>query len=241
MVSRKYSHIFFDLDNTLWDFKTNSYHAMQAAFHHFSFDKNGIEYENFFEVYSKHNQKLWEDYRQQKVTKTDLKQRRFQYTFNELKIIGANAEAMNTFYLDEIPKQTHLIDGAEELLRYLKNKGFTLHIITNGFKEVQYKKLETSGLEKYFTKVFISEDVKAPKPDRKIFEYAIKSANAPKNKSLMVGDDFGIDVKGALNFGIDAVFFNPGRKNSIHEQPVIERSDDNYREITALPELINIL
>ncbi len=241
MLQKKYTHIFFDLDNTLWDFRQNSYHALHAAFLHFSIDKNGIEYENFFKVYSKHNHKLWEEYRRQKVVKNELKKLRFQNTFNELKISGADAVAMNAFYLDEMPKLTHLIDGAGEILHYLKMKGCALYIITNGFREVQHKKLEISGLRNYFTKVFISEDVKFPKPDKRIFEYAIKSANAPKYKSLMVGDDLEIDVKGAVNFGIDAVFFNPEENISTHKQTVVEKSTKNFRVITSLPELKNIV
>jgi putative hydrolase of the HAD superfamily len=138
--------------------------------------------------------------------KNELKKLRFQKTFDELKIKNVKPDEINSYYLHEMPKQNKLIDGAEEILAYLKSKGYLLFIVTNGFKEVQFKKLETAKLTNYFDKVFISEEIKAPKPDPKIFEYAIKSANAPKQKSLMIGDDFEIDVKGALNYGIDAVF-----------------------------------
>ncbi|MFW5756686.1 MAG: YjjG family noncanonical pyrimidine nucleotidase [Tangfeifania sp.] len=241
MLKKKYTHIFFDLDNTLWDFKQNSYYALHNAFIYFSLNKKGIEYNNFFEVYLKHNHQLWEEYRRQNAAKNELKELRFQKTFAELNIGGINAGAMNALYLDEMPKQTRLINGAEEILQFFKKKGCALHIITNGFKKVQHKKLKISGLEKYFTKVFISEDVKAPKPDRKIFEYAVKSANAPKNKSLMVGDDFEIDVKGAINFGINAVFFNPGKNQWPHNNGKIIKKDENYWMIASLAELKNIV
>lgn len=241
MVKKKYTHIFFDLDNTLWDFEQNSYHALKATFLHFLLDKNGIEYENFFRVYSIHNKKLWEDYRRQKVMKNELKQLRFQLTFDELNISGIDANEMNAFYLSEMPRQTTLIAGARELLKMLKMNGFVLNIITNGFKEVQHKKLEVTNLEKYFTKVFISEDVKAPKPNRKIFEYAVKSSNAPKDKSLMVGDDFEVDVKGALNFGIDAVFFNPGNKSVSQNLNLNKKAGLDCYVISSLSEMDNIL
>lgn len=241
MLKKKYTHIFFDLDNTLWDFEQNSYHALHSSFNHFSLEKKGIEYNRFFHIYSEHNKKLWEDYRLQKMMKNELKQLRFQLTFDDLNISGIDADEMNAFYLSEMPKQTHLINGAEEILQYLKKKGCALHIITNGFKEVQHKKLETSGLKKYFIKIFISEDVKAPKPDRKIFEYSVKSANAPKGKSLMVGDDWEIDVEGAINFGFDAVFLNQNISECYDNQNIIKKYRENCWMIKSLSELKNIV
>ena len=241
MARKKYTHIFFDLDNTLWDFEQNSYYALQTAFFHFSIDKKGIEYDNFFRVYSAHNHKLWGDYRRQLVMKKELKQLRFQKTFNELNISGIEANEMNAFYLNEMPNQTNLILGAKEILNSLKAKGFVLNIITNGFKEVQYKKLETANLSMYFSKVFISEEVKAPKPSRKIFEYAVKSSNAPKSRSLMIGDDFEVDVKGALNFGIDAVFFNPNYNNANQNLVLNDKKGGNCFVITSLLELDKIV
>ena len=236
-MKKKYTHIFFDLDNTLWDFNKNSYQALYNAFLHFSIDVHPITYPKFFEVYSKYNQKLWVEYRRQKVVKNELKRLRFQQTFDELEIKGIDADNMNSLYLCEMAKQINLVDGAEEILRYLKNKGYLLFIITNGFKEVQHKKLEATNLRKYFTKVFISEDVKAPKPDRKIFEYAIKSANAPKHKSLMIGDNFEIDIKGAINFGIDAVLFSDKCTNGSQNQKKILKDSDIFRIIESLHEL----
>jgi putative hydrolase of the HAD superfamily len=241
MFKRKYTHIFFDLDNTLWDFEENSYHALHTAFLQFSINAQGFEYHDFFTIYSKHNQNLWKEYRLQKVVKNELKKMRFQKTFDDMGIKDIDANEMNSVYLSEMPKQTKLVDGAEDVLSHLKSKGYLLYIITNGFREVQFKKLRVTKLSNYFTKIFISEEIKAPKPDRKIFEYAIKSANAPKSKSLMVGDDFEIDVMGALNYGINAVFFNPGEKSSILNQSFAGKRSENFREITSLPELKNIL
>ena len=120
---------------------------------------------------------------------------------------------MNTLYLNEMPKQKILNDGVIDILNYLKKKRYHLNIITNGFREVQHEKIETSGLKPFFDKIFISEEIKSPKPEREIFEYSIKSANAKKSKSIMVGDDWEIDVLGALNCGIDAIHYqnNPGQ------------------------------
>ena len=167
-----------------------------------------VEFENFYETYSQINKLLWNDYRDQLISKKELTKLRFQKTFDKLGINSVDANEMNSTYLDEMPKQLYLIDGALEVLKYLKSQGYQLSIISNGFSEVQYKKIENTGLSEYFYKIFLSGEVKTPKPGPEIFEYAVKSTNARKRKSLMIGDDWEVDVCGANNFGIDAVYFN---------------------------------
>lgn len=181
---------------------------MYRTFQILELDKNGVVFDTFFSSYSKHNNDLWIAYRKKEVTKRDLTKLRFQLTFDALEMNGLNALEVNDLYLREMPKQSHLIDGAKEILDYSKSKGYRLFIITNGFKEVQHAKLKSSGLAAYFEKVFISEEVKTPKPGREIFEHAVKSSNARKNSSLMIGDDWEVDICGAQKFGIDAVYFN---------------------------------
>lgn len=206
---KKYSHLFFDLDNTLWDFDTNSFHAMLSTFRNFGLDRKNIVFSEFFEVYSNHNHALWLEYRNREITKKELITERFRRTFEELNITGIDPEATNTVYLDLMPEQNQLKEGVFETLCELKRKNYSMFIITNGFKEVQHKKLENSGLQPFFQKVFISEDIKIAKPGYGIFEYAVKSANAPKTKSLMIGDDWETDIGGAANFGIDSVYIHP--------------------------------
>ena len=203
---KKYTHIFFDLDNTLWDFRKNSRNAMFEAFHHFGLDKYS-DFDLFFETYTRHNHSLWDNYRNNEVTKKELTRLRFQNTFNDMKIVDVDALEMNDLYLNVMPKQTVLNEGVPEILVYLKKKRYQLNIITNGFSEVQHEKIKTSGLKPYFDKIFISEEIKSPKPQREIFEYSIKSSNALKKSSIMVGDDWEVDVIGALKFGIDAIHY----------------------------------
>ena len=223
-TKKKYTHIFFDLDNTLWDFSKNSYFAMLETTKSFPAQFKSIDFEEFFEVYSKHNHFLWSEYRKKNVVKKELITLRFQKSFNELQITGIDPLKMNALYLQEMPKQNHLIEGSLEILKYLKSKHYKLFIITNGFKEVQHKKLESSGLSSFFEKVFISEEIKTPKPGREIFEHAIKSANAKKKFSIMIGDDWDVDVLGANNFGIDAIHF----KNNISDRiEIIEGAVNN--------------
>jgi putative hydrolase of the HAD superfamily len=224
-MRKKYTHLFFDLDNTLWDFKTNSRYAMQETFKMLALEKRGAKFDAFFDVYCGHNDSLWQAYRKKEVTKKELTRQRFQLTFNTFSITGVDALEMNDLYLKVMPKQSHLIEGAIEILDYVKSKGYRLFIITNGFKEVQHEKLKQSGLQSYFEKVFISEEIKMPKPGREIFEYAIKSSNAKKKNSLMIGDDWEVDIYGAANFGIDAVYYNRLKQpvdNLIGDTNVIE-------------------
>lgn len=210
-LAKKYTHIFFDLDNTLWDFRNNSRGAMLETFAMYKLN-SVVDFNIFFDIYTRHNHELWDLYRKNEVVKKELIRLRFQNTFEELNIKGISPEEMNETYLNVMPNQKSLNKGSIEFLRYLKFKKYKLYIITNGFKEVQSKKLEVSGLMPFFNKVFISEDIKTPKPDRRIFEYAIKSANAKKMKSLMIGDDWETDILGAVEYGIDAIHFLNNKK-----------------------------
>jgi putative hydrolase of the HAD superfamily len=229
-MQKKYTHIFFDLDNTLWDFKTNSKLAMQITFDRFKIGEKQVDFDTYYIIYEKHNHTLWESYRKKEVDKKQLIKRRFADTFADLKITGIDPEEVNAFYLEEMAKQKVLYPGVIKLLEYLKSKHYQLYIITNGFKEVQNKKLKLSGLDTYFNKVFTSEEVKTPKPGREIFEYAVKSANAKKEKSLMVGDDWDVDILGALNFGIDAIFIgNCFNEKFLSETKSIEMRNEILR------------
>ena len=233
-VKKNYTHIFFDLDNTLWDFKTNGREALRVTFHHYKLDRFELSFETFYEEYAKNNAELWIAYRKKEVYKSDLIRLRFQKTFDALGINGIDPEEMNTTYLHEMSLQSALLDGAIPLLDYLKSKRYKLFIITNGFREVQHKKLHISGLASYFDKVFISEDIKVPKPGREIFEFAIKSSNAKKSKSIMIGDDWDVDILGALNFGIDVVYVGdkPAEKTEIKH---------NIKNVTNLAEIADLL
>ena len=206
-MNKNYTHLFFDLDNTLWDFEKNSFFALQDTFSQL-IKNTDLKFNSFFNVYSKNNRMLWEAYRNKNISKKELIKKRFQLTFYELNIEGIDPEYMNDLYLSEMPKQKNLNNGVFETLNYLKSKKYLLFIITNGFKEVQFKKMESSGLIDFFKKIYISEEIKTPKPGYEIFEHAIKSSNAKKSKSLMIGDDWEVDILGANRFGIDSVYFS---------------------------------
>ena len=241
MLKKKYTHIFFDLDNTLWDFDVNSFYAMQETYSFYNLHAGNSNFQLFFSVFCENNRLLWAEYRKGAVVKKDLTRLRFQQTFEKLNISGIDPCEMNEHYLMEMPKQNRLVKGAEQLLGYLKSKGYALFIITNGFSQVQHKKLETAGIKHYFRKIFISEEVKAPKPSRQIFEFALKSANAPKSSSLMVGDDFHSDVLGALNIGIDVVYLDAGNNVDLNLYDAGRTLNNTMHSIVVLSDLYRLV
>ncbi len=214
---KRYKSIFFDLDNTIWDFNTNSYEALKIAFKKNNLHKYIPDFNDFYNTYEGINTQLWESYRNKGISKSQLIIERFGKTFDTFGL-SHDAINFNNDYLQAMPGQKALVDNAFEVLEYLESKGYQLFIITNGFKEVQLKKLEQSGLAHYFIRIFVSEEVKSHKPDKVIFKYALKSSNSRKQSSLMVGDSWEVDVLGALNAGIDQVHFNFGGGDSISEK-----------------------
>jgi len=205
---RTYDHLFFDLDNTLWDFTTNSRLAMHETLVQTKLLSQLPDFDTFFNEYEKINSALWNKYHARQITKQRLIFERFCMSFNVFGIDNLNWENINNLYLENMALQNHLFQDTIETLKTLKAKGYMMHIITNGFKEVQYKKIENCGLTPFFKKIFISEEIQSIKPHREIFEYALKSTNAKKTKSIMIGDSWETDILGAINFGIDQIMFS---------------------------------
>ncbi|MDA3927977.1 MAG: YjjG family noncanonical pyrimidine nucleotidase [Prolixibacteraceae bacterium] len=233
----KYRHLFFDLDNTLYDFEANSYLALETVFQQLKIVENLPSFEEYFKVYSRINDNLWALYREKKMAKDVLRGKRHKNSLAEFNIEPPIAPLeIDNRYLKNMTTQTELFPGAIELLNALRKKGYNMHIITNGFKEVQNDKLINTGLKEYFTDIYISEEIKSPKPSREIFEHAIKSSNARKAESIMIGDSWESDIVGAKNFGIDQVYFK------LNDLPVDEA---NYGKathtITELNQLRTIL
>jgi putative hydrolase of the HAD superfamily len=205
----KYRHLFFDLDNTLYNFDKNAYQAMKLAFEQLNLMGKLSDFDVYFSEYLRINEELWTEYRNKKISKDYLRGERFKRSL-ALFAITYELEPLqiDDRYLQIMSTQTELFPNVIEILSTLKMRGYQLHIITNGFKEVQTNKLINTGLDKYFTYVYISEEIKSPKPSREIFEYAIKSSNARKKESIMIGDSWESDIIGAKNFGIDQVYYD---------------------------------
>lgn len=199
-------HIFFDLDHTLWDFDRNSGLAFNSIF-----EKHRIKVrlEEFLAIYAPINANYWKLYREDKVTKEDLRYGRLKDSFKGMKVNVSDAQIkqLSIDYIDHLPHHNHLLEGAVEILDYL-HPLYNLHIITNGFKEVQHKKMKSSGILDYFKTITTSEDVGVKKPNRRIFEVALLNASAKVDESIMIGDNLEADILGAKDFGMQAILYN---------------------------------
>ena len=229
---KQYKHLFFDLDRTLWDFEKNSIITLKTIFEKRDLHSIFPDFDTFVKTYKAHNERLWDLYKLRKIKKHELRNERFLLTLKDFGIDNPKlAEQIGDDYVELSPMQTILFPNTIEVLDYLRTK-YKMHIITNGFVEVQYKKLKNCGLEKYFERVTTSEEAKASKPKAEIFQVALKSVNAKKTESLMIGDDLENDILGAKKFGIDQVFFNPNSE---------KHSENITFEIKNLKELMDLL
>ncbi len=229
---KKYMHIYFDLDRTLWDFKANSRQALEDVFMKYNLDNVFTDKDEFVEIYHMHNENLWEMYRNGKVTKAFLRTKRFELTLEEKKINDSHlASRMGKEYLELSVLKTNLFPGTHEILNYLK-PSYNLYILTNGFRETQVQKLQNCDLEKYFDEIFTSETIGYNKPHSKIFQWAVTAVNAKKKDCLMIGDDQQVDIKGAKSYGLDTVFFNP------ENEQVVEPADYIISELIELKKIL---
>ncbi len=221
--------VFFDLDHTLWDFDKNSVLAFDKIF---KLQHPTINTNAFIEVYIPINQACWKLYQVDKITHEELRYNRLKESFDKLNysISDEEIDKIAHDYIEFLPDNNQLFEGAIEVLEYLYPK-YNMHIITNGFAEVQQRKMYHSGLQKYFKTVTNSEMAGVKKPHQDIFKYALSLAKADKQNAIMIGDCIDADVRGALNFGMNAIFFN--------EKGI--QPDDNMITIKHLLELKNIL
>jgi len=214
----KYKHIFIDLDKTIWDFDRNARATFEEIFKKYDLGSNGIPgLDAFITVYTRINEMLWDLYRENKIKKEVLSIRRFELTLNEFGIDDLIlATHIGEDYVTLSPLKTLLLPHSREALDYLRPK-YALHIITNGFEEVQQKKLDVCKLRKYFRTITTSEEAGVKKPETPIFELALRKAGARASQSLMIGDDLVVDMSGARLTGMDTLYFNPDR-HSHNEQ-----------------------
>jgi putative hydrolase of the HAD superfamily len=205
----KYKHLFFDLDRTLWDFEKNSGEVFRDLYEQLKLSERGIQnFDDFFHTYRQVNHDLWDLYREGKIDKQFLNFQRFYQTLFEFGLEDKElAKEMGEKYVQWSPYKKHLFPGTYALLDYLKSK-YRLHIITNGFSEVQSIKLRESKLEDYFEHIIISENTPVKKPHPKIFRYALHLAGAEPAESMMIGDDLEVDIKGAAAIGMDQIWTN---------------------------------
>ena len=225
-------HIFFDLDHTLWDFEKNSSEALLELFHELKLHEEIVNPTDFIATYQKINAHYWHQYNHGKVSKEQVRTGRFLDTLNTYGVKNSEIKAkeLGENYIQRSPHKKHIFPHVHETLGYLKEK-YALHIITNGFLEVQHLKLNNCNLSKYFQLILCTEEVGVNKPHPLVFETALKKTQAIPTQSVMIGDNPETDIKGAKNCGLHTILFNPNQQNHNVESP----------EIQALNELRNLL
>jgi len=210
MLSRiNYKSLFFDLDDTLWDTTHNNKVCLEEIYETYHFGRHYPSFKAFFDFYMPHNLLLWTKYRRHEIDRRTLITERFLYVLRPMGIDDASfAWKLNDDFLQRTATKTKIIEGAIDLLEYLVPK-YRLFILSNGFREIQYRKMQNAGLAPYFERILLSEDVSIQKPHKKIFDYALKNTNSRRSESLMIGDSFEADIAGAQNAHIDQIWYNP--------------------------------
>ena len=233
---RHYKTLFIDLDNTLYDFSGNSREAYIAVYNLLDYGRWFRSFEHYYEIYEEYNLRLWALYAEGKITKEHLNAERYSHP---LRVVGApDPEAIGAQFWDEamkrLPLGSRLMPHAKEILTYLRPK-YKMYILSNGFTELQSRKMQSAGIAHYFDGMILSEDIGVNKPNPAIFTHALRVAESTAEESLMIGDNYEVDIEGAQRVGIDQVFYNISKKdlNPEHPQPTFT--------ITSLLELKKIL
>jgi putative hydrolase of the HAD superfamily len=226
-----YKYVFIDLDDTLWDFQGNARLSLKDVFDFQNLNSYFTDFENFFAVYTKKNSELWVQYAKGEITREYLTSERFRYPLAKMGIDNENlAKTIGNQYLELLPSKTCLMPYAREILDYLSAK-YSLTLVSNGFTEVQFRKLGSSGIEHYFTNIVLSEFAGALKPDRKIFEHALQLNRAKPEETVMIGDNYETDICGAQNAGIDQIYFPLNFPAKLPECTYIIRNLESIKEI----------
>jgi putative hydrolase of the HAD superfamily len=206
----KYHHLFFDLDHTLWDFEANAKETLYDLNLTHNLEKRGVyNFDSFFNQYSYHNNKLWDRYTKGFIKQEELRWKRMWLALLDFKIADeALAKRMSQEFLEILPLKKNLFPYTVEILTYLHDKNYGMHLITNGFDAIQHSKLASSNLQHFFTEVITSENSNSLKPNREIFEFAMKRCGTTSSECIMIGDNLDADIAGAMNAGLDTVFVN---------------------------------
>ncbi|MDW7695244.1 YjjG family noncanonical pyrimidine nucleotidase [Flammeovirgaceae bacterium SG7u.111] len=235
-MKKNYTHIFFDLDHTLWDFDRNSTETLFELYEKYQLENLSPNFScnEFVATFRDVNFSLWDSYDKNLINKDQIRNDRFKRIFEVLGIAITDSSLtlnLGSDYLQACPQKPHLLDNSQEILSYLYDK-YKLHIITNGFDDVQHTKLKSSNIFHFFDVIVTSESTGYKKPHHKIFEYALSAASASVEMAIMVGDNLETDIKGAIGAKLDCIFYNPEKKGHTLEV---------QHEISHLSELKDLL
>jgi len=233
MPEKQYRHVFFDLDHTLWDFDKNSSETLSHLFDYFNLQQLKLfTLDQFLQAFHKVNRKLWSAFDQGKVDKSYIRGERFRIISQYLKVSpNLIPEQLGDLYLSMCPSKPHVMPYAHDILGYLKSN-YHLHVITNGFQDVQSIKIQSSRLENFFVNVITADSCGYQKPHKRIFEHALEVTSADQEECVMIGDNLATDIKGARNAGIDQIFYNPNK---------LPHKDNVTYEIDCLSKIKKIL
>jgi putative hydrolase of the HAD superfamily len=230
---REYKNLFIDLDDTLWDTYRNNTECLEDIYAAYDFGRHYSSFKEFFDRYWPYNNMLWTKYRNGEIDRHTLSMERFRHMLAPMGVTDDDSSLkIEKHFLDLTTLKTGVVDGAIELCEYLRPK-YKMYILSNGFREVQFKKLSNSGLAPYFDGIVLSEDAQAQKPSEKIFQYALSKTNSRLSESLMIGDSWDADIVGAKGVGMEQLWFNP------YKFPH-EGFDPTY-EVNSLKEITDIL
>ncbi|MCR9063981.1 MAG: YjjG family noncanonical pyrimidine nucleotidase [Cytophagales bacterium] len=229
---RHKKHLFFDLDHTLWDFESNAADCLSEIFVNHAFEAKGVSKTDFLSTFSSVNRYLWTQLEQNLISHDHIRKERFKLAFDKLgfPIEETLSENLNAHFLELLPRKSKLIPDCLEVLTKLHGT-YELHILSNGYQEVQKLKMSTGGINHYFDKIITNDIAGARKPDRQIFEYALQQAKAKPQDSLMIGDSFDADILGARNAGLDAIHLT---ENKV-EKPL------GHHTISSLKQILDYL
>lgn len=207
-----YKNLFIDLDDTLWDIHLNGRECLEEIYHDYGYEQFYPSFEDYYNVYMPVNHHLWALYRQGEIKKEELIVERFLAPVRSFGINDpAYAKRLSDDFLERTTRKIGLIEGTMALLDYLKPR-YRMHILSNGFREVQYKKIENAGLRPYFDKIILSEDAGINKPHAGMFTYALKNSNSRRDQTIMIGDSWEADIVGAYQSRIAQIWFNPQKE-----------------------------
>ena len=229
-------NIFIDLDDTIWDFTANSHVSLEIMYRDLDIARIYPDYDAFSSAYYAKNSELWALYHHGKIEKDFLIIERYAHL---LRTIGYNdidnrlAQRMNEYYLDTLALQTQLVPYAIELLDYLTRRGYNLYILSNGFIEVQHKKLQSAGIGDYFKRMVLSDEIGINKPDRRLFDYALEVTHSQAADTLMIGDNYDADILGAMQAGWGQIYFDRNHRGITAQEP--------QHTVHSLKEVMDIL
>lgn len=224
----RYKNLFFDLDDTLWAFSENARDTFALMYDRYDYNRYFRDFAHFYALYEERNRRLWEEYGRGEVTKEELNYLRFRHPLWQVGVPEAEAErladAFQRDFFEEIPLRKKVMPHAHEVLASLKEH-YRLYILSNGFRELQCHKMHSAGLDRYFRKVVLSDDLGVLKPRPEIFHFALSATQSQLEESLMIGDSWENDVTGAHGVGMHQVFYDVQGRDSLPFRPTFHIHD----------------